>query len=190
MRKAKNMDERKTPKNIRIAFSATAAITALVAAANIYIKKRAKKKKGYGFVLGFDWGYIDEARGFKRLKRFASEIRSGTQRFIKGYDSYIFRDFCDYLDMLIMEDLRYMINHRHGTIDYDDGGNPSNSNSVRYPYTDDDFRKDSDKFTADLKEMLHRFEQSRNDSLSERQQNEHHRKALEMLVKYYDCLWD
>ena len=183
------MDGRKIPKSVMIAFSTTAAVAALITAANIYIKKRAQKK-GYGFVLGFDWGYIDEERGFKRLKRLASEIRSGTQRFIRGYDSHIFRDFCDYLDMLIMEDLRYMINHRHGTINYDNDGNPSNSNSIRYPHTDEDFKKDSDKFTADLKEILHQFEQSRDNSLSEQQQNEYHRKALEMLIKYYDCLWD
>jgi hypothetical protein len=88
-------------------------------------------------VLGFDWGYIREG---PRAKRFIGECKRGIQRFRYGYDDAMFKNFCDYLDLLIIEDLRYMITKGQESPDLN---------------------------KEELKEMLHHFEQSNHEQALE-----------------------
>jgi hypothetical protein len=224
----------------------------LILIAKEVIKSRAAKQKG---TLGIDWKYIRDANGFfNTAGRIRYELKLACQRFTHGYDRASFQNFHNYLDDLIMVDLRHMIEHRSGSphIDNDmDDDEMLHSKMSRTLRSDDDDVEDKqfhENFTVILKEMLFHFEQSKDeyclekneyeDSVNcdfasaknkkdagkkgpvklyafddmfadkseeaqamrrrysdrqheiERYQAEHHSKALQMLQKYYDYLWD
>ena len=165
------------------------AVAAAAVALHFYIKKRAKKQ-GYGLALGIDWSYMAEGDAFdvRRIRRLASELRSGAQRFVRGYDDSMFRNFCDYLDLLIMEDLRYMIDHRRGTPFLTEEGMPKEWRNQTLSEEEHDAMHE--RFSTILTEMLQHFEGSRDEDYSERKQKWHHHRAMEMLAVYYPYLWD
>ena len=169
-------------KIIKGAVIAAALITAGTAARE-YIKNRAKKQE-HSMTLGIDWKYIYLNNGvIDGLKKLKTEVKFGLQRFVKGYDYSMFMNFCDFMDLLIIEDLHYMIKYRKGSppLDYDGTGTIIPADEI-----DDNH----ERFTKILKDMLYHFEKSRDDNISETEQNKHHKKALEMLIKYYKYLWD
>ena len=178
------------PTVIIIVLAITAVIVALITAANLYINKRGKKQ-GLGLTLGIDWGYLHEKKWYRleRLKRVKQEIKFGSQRFIRGYDNYLFKNFYCYMDLLIMEDLRFMLNHRAGTEPLDADGNPQKRGSGQ-SLSEEEYKELHERFNVILKKMLHHFEQASNGGLSEREQDEHRQQAVEMFAKYYTCLWD
>ena len=166
-----------------------ALVIAVAVALHFYIKKRAKKQSS-GLALGIDWSYMAEGKAFdlRRIRRIASELVSGAQRFTRGYDESIFRYFCDYLDLLIIQDLHYMIDHRRGTPFLTEEGMPKDWGSRTL--SEEEYDAMYARFSAILAEMLQHFEGSRNEDYSERKQKWHHHRAMEMLAVYYPFLWD
>ena len=166
------------------------AIAALVVKAHTYTKKRGKAQ-GIEIKLGIDWNAIYKRDGFGniKLKELMNELKYGTQRFIRGYDETMFSNFCDFLDLLIIEDLRYMIAKRRGSPIIDESGDLQEF-EIEADSKEAEFNERQEKFTAALKKMLEHFEKSRDDKTPAKQQKWHHRQAREMLVKYYNSLWD
>jgi hypothetical protein len=236
---------------IAVVITATVFFVAILIAKE-YIKIRAAKQRG---ILGIDWKYIWSADNLPEAAgRIRAEWHLAHQRFAHGYDSSMFQNFHNYLDYLIMADLRHMIEHRGGSphiADDMDDDETFHSKTSRTLHSDDDNAEDKEfheNFTVILKEMLFHFEQSKDeyclekneyeDAVNinfvstknkketgsngpvilhsfddmfadksekaqamrkryfdrqheiERYQAEHHSKALKMLRKYYDYLWD
>jgi hypothetical protein len=71
---------------------------------------------------------------------------------MRGYDDTAFWSFDYYMDALIIQDLRWMIKHRHGS-------------PVLKEWEGEDCHE---KFTEVLKEMLYHFEQSHDEYCSEK----------------------
>ena len=175
-----------------IALSIVAAvIAAIIAAAHIFIKKRGKAQ-GIETKLGIDWNYIYKSHGFGniRLRNLMHEIKYGMQRFVRGYDDAMFSSFSDYLDLLIIEDLRYMIKSRRGSPNIDSEGNLKEFKIDEPAPSDTELDERQERFTAALEEMLGHFENSRDEKIPRKKKSWHRQQALEMLVKYYNSLWD
>ena len=103
--------------------------------------------------MGFDWDRVlnysaDPIDFFKQLGR---EIDAAWQRVYKGYDDRMFWNFDDHLDRHIINCLRFLIKHRHGS-------------PVLDGWTEEDCH---DKWTLELKKMLYYFMQSQEEYCSE-----------------------
>jgi len=133
----------------------TAGTAALCATRNFI---HAKARKGQDNPnLGFGWDFINHSADIVDCtKQLGNELKWGLQRFVRGYDDTVFWNFDSYMDMLIIQDLRWMIKHRHGSPVLDD-------------WTEEDCHE---KFTELLKEMLYHFEQSQDEFCQEKNEYE------------------
>lgn len=200
------------------------AIATIVAYKGIKIaKKKARKNKHNQ--LGIDWDNLlnHTADPLDFAKQFKKEMKWALQRVFKGYDDRIFWNFDNYLDQMIILDLKWMLKHRNGSPALEE-------------WADEDCHE---KWTQTLKQMLRYFMESTEQHCSQVNEYEgqvdfssyslpskcgkyrtmhykdtskkaetlrekyyrrgkeidayrakNHKKALEMLTKYYRHLWD
>jgi hypothetical protein len=186
---------------------AAAILVTLIFAAKKYVRIHAEKQKG---ALGIDWKYIrDSSNFFNAAGRVAAELKFAFQRFSHGFDHRMFQNFHNYIDYLIIEDLRYMIEHRSGSPHIEEVMDET-SRTLSSDGDDEGDKKFHRHFMEILKEMLFHFEQSKDEyclekneeppemlrKYSDRQheieryQAEHHSKAMKMFQMYSDYLWD
>jgi hypothetical protein len=155
-------------KNVLSIIAVVSAGTAAVLTAKNYIKLRAARQKNS---LGIDWKYLNDSPGPTQfVKRKATELRLGCQRFARGYDYSQFRNFRGHLDDLIIEQLRWLIKNRHGSPDIADDmtddeifRSKDSRYIIQYDENDEEDNSVHEKFTAILKEMLFHFEQSKDE---------------------------
>jgi len=103
--------------------------------------------------MGFDWdNVLNHSAGLCDFaKQFQRELKWAWQRVTRGHDDQIFWNFDSFLDQMIIKDLQWMLEHRHGS-------------PVLEGWTEDDCHE---KWTQVIKEMLHYFMQSTEQHCSE-----------------------
>jgi|GEM_PF-3307049 len=188
-------------KKISLLFAATAIVVGTACCVKTLKQKAAKSKNNY---LGFDWNTVinhsaDIPDFIKQLHR---ELKWARQRAFRGYDDTIYWDLDHYLTAQIIIGLELLIKNSYGA-------------PVLEGWTEENCHENWKK---ELRKMLYYFKQSTDEYCKEVNQydNSYHKnktdelrelyfereseieeykakmrvKGIEMLNKYWDCLWD